>query len=58
MELKGFKKIFYLEFFHRLLGSSLGGIYTIPFIAFWSLGWLKSRNFKIRLGILLGLGGS
>ncbi len=24
MDVEGFKKIFYLEFYHRLLGSSLG----------------------------------
>jgi heme a synthase len=57
MSLEGFKKIFFVEWFHRLVGSSLGVIFGIPMAYFWARGYLK-KSMKIRLSLLLGLGGS
>jgi len=38
MDLAGFKKIFFVEWAHRLWGSSLGGLFAVPFLAFTALG--------------------
>lgn len=56
MDLAGFKKIFFVEWAHRLWGSSLGGLFAVPFLAFTALGWIK-KPMMIRLGAMLGLGG-
>jgi len=56
MTLEGFKRIFFVEWFHRLVGSSIGGLFTIPFLTFWGIGWIK-KKMAIRCTFLLGLGG-
>jgi len=41
MDLEGFKKIFFVEWFHRFVGTSLGFIFTIPFAYFSFRGFIK-----------------
>lgn len=57
MTVDGFKKIFYVEWLHRFVGSSLGVIFGLPFSYFLYKGYLKTP-MKIRLSLLLALGGS
>ena len=55
MSLSEFKFIFYMEYFHRLLGRLIGLVYFIPFIVFLYVGGLPV-GLKRRLWILLALG--
>jgi cytochrome c oxidase assembly protein subunit 15 len=55
MLLSEFKFIFYMEYFHRLLGRIIGLVFFIPFILFLYAGGLPLR-LKRRLWILLALG--
>ena len=57
MDLEGFKKIFYVEWLHRGVGSGLGAIFAFPLLYFWGRGYLKPR-MKKRMLLLLGLGAS
>ena len=54
--LKGFKKIFFVEWFHRLCGSSLGVVFGLPFFYFLARGYF-TRKMRMRLFGMLGLGG-
>lgn len=56
MNLEGFKKIFFWEYTHRLLGRFLGVLFLIPFCYFWLTGQLTCR-LKKRLFIIFLLGG-
>jgi len=38
MDLEGFKGIFWLEYYHRLLGRTIGFVVLLPFLYFW---WRK-----------------
>lgn len=38
MDLMGFKKIFFVEWAHRLWGSSLGFLFGVPLLGFAALG--------------------
>jgi cytochrome c oxidase assembly protein subunit 15 len=57
MTLEGFRFIFYMEYFHRLLGRLVGLVFAVPFIYWLARGvlapWLRSR-----LWIALFLGGA
>jgi heme a synthase len=55
MDLDGFKRIYFVEWFHRMVGRSIGLIFTGPMIYFWARGYLKYR-LKIMASLLLGLG--
>lgn len=55
MTLWGFKKIFFWEYLHRLLGRVLGLVFLIPFIWFWFRGYFNRKLLK-RMFILMGLG--
>lgn len=35
MTLEGFKRIFWWEYFHRLLGRAIGVVFLLPFLWFW-----------------------
>ena len=35
MQLDGFKRIYYVEWFHRMLGRSIGLVYALPMLYFW-----------------------
>lgn len=56
MTLEGFKRIFWLEYFHRLLGRLIGLAFLLPFAWFLWLGWLTGRLAWPLAGIFL-LGG-
>jgi heme a synthase len=55
MDLEGFKSIFWLEYFHRLLGRSIGLVIALPCAVFLWKRWL-SRKVMIGLIVLLLLG--
>jgi len=55
MDLAGFKRIFYVEYFHRLLGRLIGFVFLIPFLYFLIRGRID-RSLGIRLGTVFGLG--
>lgn len=57
MTLWGFKKIFFWEYLHRLLGRILGLVFLIPFIWFWIRGYFNRKLLK-RMFVLMGLGAS
>lgn len=57
MDLEGFKKIFFVEWFHRAVGSSLGVFFTAPFAFLTYKGYIKAP-FRNRLVALLALGGT
>ena len=56
MSLQEFKRIFFFEWSHRLLGRAIGFVFGIPMVYFMAKGWL-TRPLKKRLGFLFGLGG-
>jgi heme a synthase len=57
MSLAEFKKIFWFEYGHRILGRGLGIVFTFPFLFFW---WKKALPSSIipRLVLLFCLGGA
>lgn len=50
-----FKKIFIVEYLHRVSGSTLGALYVLPLAAFSAMKWVKPKLTK-RLGAIGGLG--
>lgn len=56
MSLQGFKEIFWLEYFHRLLGRLLGTVFLLPMLFFAATGALERRILP-RLVLLFVLGG-
>lgn len=56
MNLAGFKRIFFIEYFHRLFGNITGLVFALPFATFYGLQWIKPALSK-RLVLALGLGG-
>lgn len=56
MVLEDFKFIFFWEWFHRLLGRTIGLAYALPLAWFWLRGAIPA-GFKPRLLALLALGG-
>jgi len=56
MTLSGFKKIFYFEYFHRLLGRLVGIVFLIPLIIFYFKGWLSKPLFR-KLLLVFVVGG-
>jgi heme a synthase len=56
LTLDEFKVIYFWEWFHRLWGRILGGLFIIPLAAFWKRG--KLAGLKTRLVGLLLLGGA
>ena len=55
MGLEEFKVIFFMEYFHRLLGRLIGVVFFLPFLWFLFKGYL-SKALKPHLWLLLGLG--
>ncbi|MBF0165344.1 MAG: COX15/CtaA family protein [Magnetococcales bacterium] len=55
MDLEGFKGIFWLEYFHRLLGRSVGLVFFVPFAWFY-LKRKLDRPMLIRLGAIFFVG--
>lgn len=56
MELPQFKRIYNVEYAHRLYGNAIGLIFGLPMIYFWARGYFK-RKMKLRMLGLLGFGG-
>lgn len=54
--LEGFKRIFWLEWAHRLWGRLIGLAYLLPFLWLWARGAIP-RGLLPRLGLLFVLGG-
>jgi heme a synthase len=56
IDMNHFKKIYFLEYFHRLLGRIVGIIFFFPAIYFLAKGYFSSRNKKvILLASILGI---
>ena len=55
MDVEGFKRIYFVEWFHRMIGRGIGIIFTGPMVYFWARGYFKYR-LKVMTGVLLGLG--
>ena len=55
MQLEGFKRIFFWEYIHRLLGRVIGIIFIIPFLFFLVRKWVDN-SIKRKLITLLILG--
>lgn len=56
MDLAGFKKIYWFEFAHRILGRSIGIVFLIPFLYFLLRGRIR-RSLTPRLVVMFALGG-
>ena len=54
--LAGFKRIFWLEWTHRLWGRLIGLAFIVPLIWFWASGRIE-RRLRPRLALLFVLGG-
>jgi len=55
MTLAGYKRIFVLEYLHRLLARAIGLAFVVPFAIFWLRGALSPPLLR-RLLVLFGLG--
>ena len=56
MDLDGFKRIYWYEFSHRLLGRTIGTVFLIPFLFFLFKGWVQ-RPLIPKLTVMFILGG-
>jgi cytochrome c oxidase assembly protein subunit 15 len=56
MDLEGFKRIYWFEYSHRLLGRTIGTVFLVPFLYFLARGWIR-RPLVYRLAALFVLGG-
>lgn len=56
MDLEGFKGIFWLEFWHRVLGRAIGLVFFIPYVLFLWMGKMD-RPMALKLGAIFLLGG-
>ncbi len=56
MDLEGFKSIFWWEYFHRLLGRSIGLLVAVPLLLFTMRRWIEKRRALQLVGIFC-LGG-
>lgn len=57
MDLHGFKEIFWLEYFHRLLGRLLGFAFLLPMLYFYARRYITTRDLPWYL-LMLALGGA
>ena len=55
MDVTGFKTIFFWEWFHRIVGRSIGVIFFGPMVYFFARGYIMSR-LKYTLMSMFGLG--
>ena len=56
MDLAGFKRIYWYEYSHRLLGRTIGTVFLLPFLFFLARGWIK-RPLVPKLVAMFVLGG-
>ena len=57
MDLAGFKRIFHIEYGHRMLGRTSGLVFALPLLAFAARGKLP-RWMWPKLGLAFALGGT
>lgn len=57
MSVSEFKRIFYYEWAHRVLGRAIGVAFAVPFLYFGAKGYLNA-SLKKRLAVLFTLGGA
>jgi cytochrome c oxidase assembly protein subunit 15 len=57
MDLAGFQQIFWLEYFHRLLGRLIGLVFALPFVYFLVRKQIE-RTLAPKLWLLFALGGA
>ncbi|MES1921006.1 hypothetical protein MHBO_002611 [Bonamia ostreae] len=57
MDLNGFKKIYVMEYLHRMLGRLLGLVFAVPAVYFAARGFIN-RSIAKKLSLLFLLGGS
>lgn len=55
MDVDGFKYIFFWEWFHRIVGRSIGVIFGVPMCYFFARGYIKPRLRNTLIG-MFGLG--
>ncbi|CAB4058952.1 COX15 [Lepeophtheirus salmonis] len=48
ISLEDFKKIWYMEYGHRMWGRLIGAVYYIPAVAFWAKGYFNAGMKKTR----------
>jgi len=56
MDLDGFKRIYWFEYSHRLLGRTIGTVFLLPFLFFLAKGWIR-RPLVPKLVTMFVLGG-
>lgn len=56
MDVEGFKRIYYVEWAHRILGRSIGVLFFFPMAYFWARGYLRP-GLKMTLIGIFALGG-
>src|SRR5262249_28571698 len=56
MTLDAFKRIYWWEWGHRLLGRIIGAVFFLPLLLFVFRGWIEPQ-LKWRLWLIFGLGG-
>lgn len=56
MDLEGFKRIYWFEYSHRLLGRTIGTVFLLPFLFFLTRGWIR-RQLVPKLVTMFVLGG-
>lgn len=56
MDVEGFKSIYWLEYFHRLLGRLVGLVFFLPFLYFFFAGYLRPSMVPRLIGLFV-LGG-
>jgi cytochrome c oxidase assembly protein subunit 15 len=52
LDVEGFKKIYFVEWAHRIVARSIGGIFMGPLAYFWFRGYLQPKLKKILLFLL------
>ena len=56
MDLEGFKKIYWFEFSHRVVGRAIGIVFLVPFLYFLATGRIR-RSLTPKLIVMFVLGG-
>jgi len=52
MDLEGFKRIYLVEWAHRVVARSIGVTFTGPLIYFWARGYLQPKMKRNLIGLL------
>ncbi len=52
MTMSEFRFIYFWEYFHRLWARLMGFVFAIPFLVFWSKGWID-RPLMRKLGVVI-----